>query len=315
MEIANLHLLVEVAHAGSFAAVARNRNLDPSSISRAVAGIEHRLGLRLFQRTTRRLSLTEAGEAYVRRLGPLLAELDQARDEAQATQAGPVGTLRLTASVSFGQRCLIPLLPEFCRLFPQLKLELQLADANLDFVAERLDLALRLGPAPTGDLVGVKLFDTRYRVCASPGYLQSAEIAAPADLRYCQCLLFHLPEFRSRWLFRDDLGNLADIPVHGNIVISNALALRECALAGMGPALLANWLIDEDLARGGLVDLFPSHEVAATDFGTAAWLLYPSRRYLPRKVALAIEFLRRRLRPLAQESAAAPPGSRPDSAR
>jgi DNA-binding transcriptional LysR family regulator len=315
MDIESLHLLVEVARAGSFAAVARTRDLDPSLVSRAVAGIERRLGLRVFQRTTRRLSLTEAGEAYVRRLGPLLQELDQARDDAQAVRAGPVGTLRLTASVSFGQRCLVPLLAEFRRLLPQLTLELLLTDANLDLVAERIDLALRLGPPPAGDLIGVKLFDTRYRVCASPSYPRLAEIAAPADLRQHDCLLFLLPVFRSRWLFRDDGGVVAEVPVRGDVVISNALALRECAIAGIGPALLATWLIDDDLAQGRLVDLFPAHEITATDFATAAWLLYPSRRYLPRKVVLTIDLLRRRLRPRAAAPAAALPGFRPDSAR
>lgn len=315
MDLENLRLLVEVARAGSFAAVARCRDLDPSSISRAIAAIERGLGLRLFQRTTRRLALTEAGEAYFRRIAPLLEELDQARDEAQAVRTGLIGTLRLTTSVSFGQSRLVPLLPEFRASFPLLTLELLLTDATLDFVGDRLDLALRLGPAPVGDLIGVKLFDTRYRVCASPHYLAGGGIGSPDDLRHHSCLLFLLADFRSRWLFRDGTGVIGEVPVRGELIVSNALALRDCALAGMGPDLLADWLIDEDLAAGRLVDLFPQHEVTATEFTTAVWLLYPSRRYLPRKVALAIEFLRRRLKPRGASPAACPPVLQSESRR
>lgn len=315
MDLDDLNLVVAVARAGSFAAVARSRELDPSSVSRAVAAVEQRLGLRLFQRTTRRLSLTEAGEAYLTRVQPLLEELDQARDAAQATRHGPLGTLRVTASVTFGQRCLVPLLPEFRRVFPQLGLELLLTDANLDLVAERVDLAIRLGPAPTGDLIGRKLFDTHYRVCAGASYMRGDLPAEPGDLARHDCLLFLLPDFRGRWRFRDAGGLVTEVPVRGEVAISNAMALRDCALAGLGPALLADWLIDEDLARGALVDLFPAYEVTATDFATAAWLLYPSRRFLPRKVVLASEFLQRHLRRPSSTSAASRPGSRPGSAR
>jgi DNA-binding transcriptional LysR family regulator len=296
MDTEDLRLLMAVAGAGSFAAAARIRGTDPSSVSRAVAAVERRLGLRLFQRSTRRLSLTEAGEAYLRRVEPLLDELDQARDEAQATGRGPLGTLRLTASVAFGQRCLVPLLAEFRERFPQLALELLLTDANLDLVAERIDLAVRLGPAPTGDVIARRLLATRYRVCAAPGYARGRPLAGPEELSGVDCLLFLLPEYRSRWRFRDPAGRTVEVAVQGSLALSNALALRECALAGMGPALLADWLVGEDLARGALVDLFPDHEVAATEFATAAWLLYPSRSYLPRKVTATIDFLARRLR-------------------
>ncbi len=311
MDIDDLDLLVAVASAGSFAAVARSRDLDPSSVSRAVAAVEQRLGLRLFQRTTRRLSLTEAGETYLGRVRPLLEELDQAREAAQAIRHGPIGTLRLTASVTFGQRCLVPHLPEFRRLFPQLGLELLLTDAHLDLVAERIDLAIRLGPAPAGDVIGRKLFDTRYRVCVSADYARRRPLARPGDLAGHACLLYLLPEFRGCWRFRDAGGREVEVPVHGDVALSNAMALRDCALGGMGPALLADWLVEEDVAAGRLVDPFPAHAVTATDFATAAWLLYPSRRYLPRKVAATIEFLLLRLRPVRFSGGSLP--ARPSS--
>ncbi|MBI4724405.1 MAG: LysR family transcriptional regulator, partial [Rhodomicrobium sp.] len=107
------------------------------------------------------------------------------------------------------------------------------------------------------------------------------------------CLLYTFGDFRRRWRFRDANGTISEVPVHGEILISNSLALRESAVQGLGPALLADWLIDGQIRDGSLVDLFPSYSVAATSFDTAAWLLYPSRSYLPNKVRVMIDFLKR----------------------
>ena len=293
MESEALQIFVEVVRRGSFAAVARDRNVDPSSVSRVVAALEEELGTRLIQRSTRRMALTEAGNIYFNRVEALVGELDHARDEALAVSACPVGTLRLTASVAFGNQCLLPLLPAFRAQYPALKLELLLTDTNLDLVSDRVDLAIRLGASLDTSLVGVKLFNTHYHVCASPEYLaQGQALRVPEDISLHPCLLFALPEFRTRWLFRDSTGSISAVPIKGEVVISNALALRTCALAGMGPALLANWLIGEDLAAGKLVNPFPNHHVTATDFDTAAWLLYPSRSFLPNKVRVMIDFLK-----------------------
>lgn len=296
MDFENLRIFVEVIRRGSFAAVARDRNLDPSSVSRAVASLEEELGTRLLQRSTRRMGLTETGNLFFGRIEALIDELDHARDEARAASAGPVGTLRLTVSVAFGHQLLLPLLPNFRALFPALKLELLLTDTYLDLVSERVDLAVRLGARLDTSLIGVKLFNTRYRVCASPGYLARAQpLRVPADLSKHKCILFTMPEFQSRWLFRDTYGAITAVPIDGEVMSSSALALRACALADMGPTLLADWLIDDDIAQGRLVDPFPSYYAAATDFQTAAWLLYPSRAYLPNKVRVMMDFLKQNL--------------------
>ncbi len=292
MDLQDLSLFVEVARQGSFAAVARDRGIDPSSVSRSIAGLEARLGLRLFQRTSRQMVLTEAGELYLARLPGVIDEMERLRDEAASLRSGPVGTIRLTASVAFGQVCLLPLLPAFSAAFPRLKLELILRDANLDLVAERIDLAIRLGPSVRADVIGVKLMQTRYRAVASPEYLAAAGAPMqPSDLALRPCLLLSLTGFRSRWVFRSK-GVQEDVPVAGQFILSNPLAVRAGVLAGLGPALLADWVIDRDLSAGRLVDLFPDHEVTATTFDTAAWLLYPSRAYLPRKTRSVIDFLR-----------------------
>ncbi len=297
MDIGTLELFVEVARRGSFSAVARDRGLDPSVVSRAIAGLERALKARLFQRSTRNLALTEAGNLYLARIAGPIEALSEARDEAASAPGDPAGTLRLTASVAFGQALLVPLLGDFRRSFPRLQLELLLTDANLDLVEERIDLAIRLAPSYRADVIGARLMATRYRAVASPAWLAAhGPVAAPDRLARERCLLLSLPGFRARWLFRAVGGDaITEVPVTGDIMSSSVLAVRDAALAGLGPALLADWLIAPDLALGRLVDLVPGHDVTATSFGTAAWLLYPSRAYLPLKVRLVIDFLRARL--------------------
>jgi DNA-binding transcriptional LysR family regulator len=293
METSHIRLLLAIVRRGSFAAAARELGIDPSWISRTIAAIEGELGFRLFQRTSRRVALTEAGERYVRRIEAVVDEFDRARDEAVAISAGPVGVLRMTATVSFAEKVVVPLLPRFRVKFPKVELDLVLSDTNLDLIADRIDLAIRLGTGVTGDLVVSKLMDTRYRVCASPDYLaREGRPRIPEDIADRSCLLFALPGFRSRWTFRSSTGSTSEIPVRGSIIASGALALRTLALAGMGPVLLADWLVGDDIVDGRLVDLFPKHHVTATTFETAVWLLYPSRSFLPGKVRAMIDFLR-----------------------
>lgn len=297
MDIDALRLLDDVARRLSFAAVAEERGVSPSSVSRAVALLEQDLGVRLFQRTTRRMALTEAGSLFLDRVRGILDELDEAREQARAAQAEPTGTLRLTAPVAFGERLIVPLVPALRRAHPGLRLDLLLTDANVDIVAEGVDLAVRLGPRLSGDLVVTRLFSTRYRVCASPAYLaHGPPLDRPADLALHRCVLYTLPQFRSAWRFREaGTGVESEVQVDGDLAVSSALSLRSLVLQGAGPGLLADWLVRDDLAAGALVDVLPGHAAAATDFDTAAWMLYPSRSYVPRKCRVVVDFLRARL--------------------
>jgi len=140
-----------------------------------------------------------------------------------------------------------------------------------------------------------KLFDTHYRVCASPGYItRIGRPATPNALRDHDCVVMPLPDYRSRWLFKLQ-ETLSEVSIRGNFVLSTALAVRTAALDGLGPALLPDWLVGDDLRLATLVDLFPDHQVTATTFDTGAWLLYPSASYLPKRVQATMSFLRREL--------------------
>ena len=293
MDINLLKMVALVAQQGSFASAARVMNVDPSSVSRAVANAEAELGLRLFQRTTRTLTVTEEGEEYLRRITPLLEELEHAREAATQSLRRPTGTLKMTASVAFAHECIVPFLGRFHGRYPEVSVELLPTDANLDVAANGRDLAIRLAAEPSGDLISTRLLRTRYAVCASPDYLiNHAPIVSPQDLTKHNCLRFALPDFRTRWRFRQTDGDAIEIPVTGHTIIANALSLRRAAREGLGPVLLADWLVGRDIADGRLVNLFPDYECTATEFDTGAWALYPSRSFLPRKVRAMIDFLR-----------------------
>lgn len=297
MDVATLSVFIEVVRRGSFAAVAKDRNVDPSSISRLIAGLEEELSIRLFQRSTRQLVLTEGGRIYFERIEPLIEELQRACAAARDAGAGLSGTLRISTTVAFGQICIVPLLAEFRASYPGLTLELLLTDLNLDLIGERIDVAIRLGPRLDVGYVAAKLFPTRYRVCASPAYIaREGSPSTPAQLAKRKCVVFDLPGFRDRWLFRDKSGEVTEVPIASDLRLSSALAIRQCVLDGLGPTLIGHWNVDSDLADGLLIDLFPEYSVTATDFETAAWIIYPSRSYLPAKVRAFIDFIRERLR-------------------
>ena len=296
METDDLKTLLLVRSLGGFAAAARALDLNPASVSRKVAEIEARIGMLLFQRSTRRFSVTEAGEAFLDRIGPLLEEFEAALGQAEDLIGQPKGNLRLTTSVSFGNEVLVPLLSAFHETYPGIGVELILTDSNVDLVRDRIDLALRLAPAPAGDLISSRLLTARYRVVASPdGVRRYGHPASPADLSKRDTLRFALPGFRDRWLFRDGNGGVTEVPVGGWLVISNALSLRRACLLGLGPALLADWLVCQNIKSGTLIDLFPEFEVTATSFDAGVWALYPSRSHLPQRVRVMLDFLRERL--------------------
>lgn len=296
MDIQHLKTFVEVAEQGSFANAARRLDLDPSAVTRAVAALESKLGARLLQRTTRKVTLTEAGAIYLERVRPLLQELEGANEELQTSTGQVRGTVRVTASVAYGQTMLVPLLPALHAAHPAMEVDLLLSDAVVDLVSQRIDVALRLGPVSDLSLIGLRLQPIRFRVCASPAYLrQHGRPRTPSDLAQCECLRFPLPGYRTQWTFRDRAGQIETVPVSGWLVMSTALALHRAAMDGLGPALLGNWLIDTDIAAGRLIDLFPKHEVTATNFESAATLLYASREHLPRRVRAFVDFVKARL--------------------
>lgn len=294
MNTADLDTFMIVTRHGSFAGAARELHVDPSSVSRTVAALESALGTRLFQRNTRKLALTEAGASLVERIGPLLEELEQVRQSAADATAQVHGTLRVTASNAFGIQRVVPVLPAFCKAHPDLKLDIVLTDTLLDLVAERIDVAIRIGALRDSTLIAVPLMRMRYRVVASPTWLSAlgAPPGSPDDLTNRECLTYSMPGFRDRWFFELDGEAPAAVTVTPRMHSANGLVLRELACQGLGFTLLPDWLIRDDVAAGRLVDLFPQHEVKIADAPTGVWLLYASRSYVPAKVRAFVDFMR-----------------------
>jgi DNA-binding transcriptional LysR family regulator len=298
MDTEAIRVFVEVMRSGSFAAVARARNVDPSSISRVIAGLEDDLKVRLFQRTTRSLSPTDAARAYFERVEALVEQLDQAAQEATDSGDTPRGTVRVTVIEGFAQVALVPLLPEFFERYPEVTVELMLASGFLDLVEERADMAIRLGKLHESSHIAHRILDFNYTACASPAYLKRrGRPSRPEELAEHECLYYPYQGRGSCWRFRCHDGVIVEVSVRGRVVANGGLVLRGCALRGMGVPILPRWMIGDDLAAGRLVELFPEWDATATEFDLGGWVLYPSRAYLPRRVRVLSDFLREKFAP------------------
>lgn len=292
MDIHTLKLFMEVMEKRSFAEVARSRNIDPSSVSRAIAKLESELGIKLLQRSTRRLQPTEAGAIYYGRVAPIISEIEIAAQMATDVGRNPTGTLRITASSVFCEKQIVPLLPEFTQRYPTLRMEIILTDAYLDLIEERIDVAVRLGTLEDSSYMVRKLRPMEFYICASPHYLEKyGEPHKPAHIEEHDCLLFPRQGHNLNWLFKNKTGKVIEISVNGKYLLTNSLAIQQCALAGMGLTLLPDWLVNEEIRLGNLVRLFPDYEVTATDYQSSIWLLYPSRDYIPQKTKILIDYL------------------------
>ena len=192
MDLNNIQLFVEVVKRNSFAEVARLRNIDPSSVSRSIRKLESTLGFRLFQRTTRKLSTTEAGKSYFRQVEGLVDTFIQAGERALVLSNEPIGNLRVSACTSFGQKKLVPLLPVMRKKYPQLVIELVLADNQVDIVEQQIDLAIRFGKKPNDDFICKELAPRKFVVCASPSFIKANTITKRRFLFCIDFLLLHL---------------------------------------------------------------------------------------------------------------------------
>lgn len=294
MELATLSLFVDVAQAGGFAPVARRRLIDPSLVSRAIAGLEAELGFRLFQRSTRRLALTEAGSRYLAAVEPLVRDLAAAAEMARGSTLA--GRLAITASVAYGTIRLVPLLPALREAHPGLDIELMLTDRLLDLVAEPVDITIRMSAAIPPGLIGLPLHPSRYHAYAAPAWLaRHGPVAEPADLAGRPCLVFAGALQRHEWRFGTEAGGHTAVTVPSRIAISSPLALKQACIDGLGAALLTDWLAADAVASGRLVRLLPDRPASTTAFGSNAWLLYASRAQLPPKIRAGIDFLRANL--------------------
>ena len=277
---------VAVVDAGSFIGAADATGVTKAAISRHVADLERRLGVRLLHRTTRRLSLTDEGRTFYSRSRDLLAGIDEAEAELSASSTEPTGLLRITAPLTFGVLHLAPLWARFTAEHAQVSLDITLSDRVADLVEEGFDLAVRISRLPNSTLVSRQLGITRMLLCASPAYLEAhgtphapAELASHAVLAYS-----YWPD---DWQFTTADGRIERVTVKPFMRSNNGDTSRVAALAGQGITLQPDFIVGDDVREGRLIHLLPTHD--AGTIGIHA--VYASRKHLPVKVRRMVDFL------------------------
>lgn len=286
-----MQVFQKVAELGSFSGAADALSLSKSAVSKTVRALEDHLGARLLNRTTRRLSLTEAGERYVRHVGRLLVELEEVEAEAGALQAVARGRLRVNAPMSFGILYLAPILPELLRAEPELGIDLDLNDRLVDLVDEGYDVAIRIGHLADSSLVARKLGETELVLVAAKSYLGDAPtIERVEDLQHHNCLVYAYGTHRADWRLEID-GAVVSVPVSGRLRANNGDALIRAAEQGLGLALLPDFIAADALARGTLVRVLPQ----ASGDRLPIHALYPPNRVPLAKLNVFVAHVRRHL--------------------
>lgn len=278
---------VAVAECGQFTAAAERLGVSSSHVSRQIARLEECLQARLLYRSTRKVSLTEAGQTFLQHCRNLLDARDEAWRAVSDLSAEPKGLLRMTCAVAYGERFVVPLVNEFMTLHPQLGVEIQLTNRPLDLLHEGLDLAVRLGRLGDERLVATRLAPREMYLCAAPSYLARAGTPQSlGELARHNCLIGS----SDLWTFAED-DRETQMRVQGNWRCNSGAAVLDAALRGFGLCQLPDYYVQEHLQRGTLVALLDQHRPP----NTAVWALHPPQRNLSPKVRQLVDFLRLRL--------------------
>ena len=287
-----LSLFVAVVEGGSFSAAGRVLDLSPSAVSRAIDRIETRLGVRLLLRSTRALSLTAEGQAYLQSARRILADLDDAEQQI-ADQGAPRGRLRVSAALSHGRLCVVPLLGEFAALYPHILVDIALTDTLVDVAAGQADVAIRFGPLADSTLTIRKLGETRRVIVASPAYLaRHGTPRRPEDLHSHNCLNFNFRRAEPIWPFRADGRDFA-LCVKGNIEANNGETLGQLAANGVGIARVGAFSVAGEIAAGRLVPILEVYNPGDIELIHAVFV---GGANTPARVRVFVDFLAERLR-------------------
>ncbi len=279
-----MNIFRRVAELGSFTRAADDLEITAATVSKHIAFLERDLDTRLINRTTRRMNLTDAGFAFLKRTQALLDELEDAELEARGFQAEPKGTIRLNVPMSFGLTHISEAVDSFLNRFPEIDIDLQLSDRMVDLVEQGVDIAIRVRSSlADSSLMARPLRKSRNIVCASPEYLKDVpEIHAPSDLARHNCLTFTLHDRPRVWKLGDQ-----EVMVSGNFRTDSSLAIRQSLLSGAGIGYLPRFLVQEDIESGSLIPLLPDYPPEPY----TVFALFPPGRKQPTKVRLLLDHL------------------------
>ena len=284
----SMTIFVKVVEGNSFAAAARHFRLSPAMVSRHIQVLEERLGAQLLNRTTRRVSPTEIGQAYYQRCRQILADIEEADAAAGDLQAAPRGILKINAPHSFGVKHLAPVVADYLATYPGVSVELTLNDRYVDLIEEGFDLAVRIGRLQDSSLIARRLASVRMVLCAAPEYVKKyGAPQRPQELTGHNCLVYTYSATPGQWHFTGPSGEEESVPVSGRLLANSGDVLKVAALKGEGIALEPTQIVGEELRSGQLVSLMPAFRPPEG----AMYAVYPHSRHLSAKVRSFVDFL------------------------
>lgn len=280
-----IHVLVRVVETGGFTAAARKMGMSVSAVTKAIARLEDDLGAQLFNRTTRQVNTTDYGQDFYERCVQILHDLEDAETLVKRRNVAAEGRIRAVVPFSFGRVTLVPALPSFYEMYPNISVELSFSDGPVDLVAEGYDVAVRTGQIMDSRLTTRLLTRGSQVTAAAPRYLEKhGRPKTPEDLEHHNCIV---GRFGPEWEFRNKKGGKTTVRVSGNTVINSGDAYREAAVAGVGIVQGTYWLMRKDLEKGSLVEILKPYALE----GAPISVLYLAKRHLPRKVRVFLDFI------------------------
>lgn len=283
-----LSTFAEVATRGSLSSAARAEGVAPAMIGRRLDALEERLGVKLLQRTTRKIALTNEGTAFLEDCQRILAELEEAETAVSERSARASGQLTVSAPAGFGRQHVAPLVPSFLTEHRDVKLTLSLNDRVVDLIGEGIDVAIRIASLTDSNLIGVKLADNKRVVVASPAYLKRHGVPASLDeLSHHNCLAFSSDGSQRGWTFRQN-GKNVTLKVEGNMVCNDGEVLHDWAISGKGLAWRSMWEVGAEIESGKLVTVLDEFTAPGNDI----YAIFAQRRHLPLRIRAFVDFLR-----------------------
>ncbi|GIK85233.1 MAG: LysR family transcriptional regulator [Burkholderiales bacterium] len=286
-----MRIFVSVVQNGSLSSAGRELGLSPASVSRHISALESGLGCRLLNRSSRKLTLTEAGAVYFGKVEQILQQVAEANDSVAQLQTAPRGTLRVHSRMLVGHLVVVPALPRFLAQYPDLKVDLLLSNHAVDLVERNVDVDIRIGKLNDTSLVARRLAPAERVLCAAPAYLAARPaVAQPADLASHSCLTYRINVGQTVWRFIGGDGAMQEVPVGGCLQSDNGLALLSATLAGLGVSLMPDWAVREPLRDGRLQRLLPQYRISHIEFDNGVYAVY-QRTLMSAKVRAFIDFL------------------------
>ena len=303
--LAGMAVFAKVVEARSFTAAAAELGMSKSAVSKQITRLEDRLGARLLNRTTRRLSLTETGAAFYDRCARVVAEAQEAELAVTHLQSEPRGTLRVNAPMTFGHLHIAPAIPDFLARYPEVRVDMTMNDRFVDLIDEGFDVAIRIARLTDSSLIARRLAPDRRILCGAPAYFaKHGEPRTPDDLAAHNCLSYAYVSDTDQWQFIDGEGTRS-VAVRGNLRANNGDAIRQALLAGLGVAVLPSFIVGPDIQAGRLKEVLRDY----LPNRASVYAVYPHSRHLTAKVRVFVDFLADRFGPVPYwDAPAMPPG-------